>query len=196
MAHPMGPNLDPARIDRQRSAGNGLPNSSCGNIYDQNGNPIAQQSDAHSIGVIPSQLGKAAGTVDVELGRLMGIQNFDDIHSLWENQPADFYVGMTQASPDEIQKAQLDLTLPGLVTSKYTSRFYFDQGIAPQVVGYTQLISPDQLNAYRRLGYRGDEKTHRPGWHRKIHGAISGWQTWRHALRHRFERRARHQGWL
>ena len=43
-----------------------------GNIYDQNGNPIAQQSDIYSIGVIPAQLGRAAGTVDVELGRTYG----------------------------------------------------------------------------------------------------------------------------
>ena len=145
-----------------------------GNIYDQNGNPIAQQSDAYAIGVIPAQLGKAAGTVDVELGRLMGIQNFDDIHSLWENQPADSYVGITEAAPDEIQKAQLDLTLPGLVTSKYTSRFYFDQGIAPQVVGYTQLISPDQLNAYRRLGYRGDELIGQAGIEKSMEQYLAG----------------------
>lgn len=61
-----------------------------GNIYDQNGNPIAQQSDIYSLGVIPAQLGRAAGSVDVELGRLMGIQNFDAIHDLWKDQPADF----------------------------------------------------------------------------------------------------------
>src|SRR5271157_1518138 len=134
-----------------------------GNIYDQNGNPIAQQSDAYAIGVIPAQL-----------GRLMGIQNFDDIHSLWENQPADSYVGITEAAPDEIQKAQLDLTLPGLVTSKYTSRFYFDQGIAPQVVGYTQLISPDQLNAYRRLGYRGDELIGQAGIEKSMEQYLAG----------------------
>ena len=38
----------------------------------------------------------------------MGIQNFDAIHDLWKDQPADSYVGITEASPDEIKKAQLD----------------------------------------------------------------------------------------
>ena len=145
-----------------------------GNIYDQNGDPIAQQSDAYSIGVIPAQLGRAAGTVDVELGRLMGIQNFDMIHDLWANAVPDSYVGITEASPDEIQKSQLDLTLPGLVTAKYTSRFYFDQGIAPQVVGYTQLISPDQLNTYKRLGYRGDERIGQAGVEKSMESYLAG----------------------
>jgi len=145
-----------------------------GNIYDQNGDPIAQQSDAYAIGVIPSQMGRAAGTIDVELGRLMGVQDFDNIHDLWKNQPADSYVGITEASPDEIKSAQLDLTLPGLVTSKYTSRFYFDQGIAPQVVGFTQLISSDQLNTYRRLGYRGDERIGQAGIEKSMEQYLAG----------------------
>jgi len=145
-----------------------------GNIYDQNGDPIAQQSDAYAIGVHPSEMGKAAGTIDVELGRLMGVQNFDFIHDLWKDQPADSYVGITEASPDEIKNSQLDLTLPGLVTTKYTSRYYPGQGIAPQVVGYTQLISPNQLNAYRRLGYRGDERIGQAGIEKSMEKYLAG----------------------
>ena len=86
----------------------------------------------------------------------------------------DSYVGITEASPDEIKKAQLDLSLPGLVTAKYTSRFYFDQGIAPQVVGYTQLISPDQLNAYRRLGYQGNERIGQAGIEKSMEQYLAG----------------------
>jgi penicillin-binding protein 2 len=145
-----------------------------GNIYDQNGDPIAQQSDVYALGVIPSQMGTAAGTIDVVLGRLMGIQNFEVIHDMWKNQPRDSYVGITEASPDEIKNSQVDLTLPGLQTAKYTSRYYFGQGIAPQVVGYTQLISPNQLNAYRRLGYRGDERIGQAGIEKSMEQYLAG----------------------
>src|SRR5271157_663749 len=93
-----------------------------GNIYDQNGNPIAQQSDAYAIGVIPGQLGKAAGSVDVELSRLMNMPA-DVVHSLYAGAVPDSYVGITEATADDIQKAQLDLSLTGLETTKYTSRF-------------------------------------------------------------------------
>ena len=145
-----------------------------GNIYDQNGDPIALQSDAYAIGVIPSQLGRVAGTVDVELGKLMGIQNFDTIHDLWANAAPDSYVGITEASPDEIKKAQLDLSLSGLQVAKYTSRFYFDQGIAPQVVGYTLPISADQLNDYRRLGYQGNERIGQAGIEKSMEQYLAG----------------------
>src|ERR1700690_1296605 len=97
-----------------------------GNIYDQNGDPIAQQSDAYAIGVIPGQLGKAAGSVDVELSRLMNMPP-DAVHSLYAGAVPDSYVGITEATADDIQKAQLDLSLSGLQITKYTSRFYFDQ---------------------------------------------------------------------
>ncbi|HEY9151844.1 MAG TPA: penicillin-binding transpeptidase domain-containing protein [Anaerolineales bacterium] len=144
-----------------------------GNIYDQNGLPIAQQSDVYSIGVIPSQLGKVSGVVDFELSKLMNIPS-DAVHSMYANVVPDSYVAITEASPAEIQKAQLDLTLSGLVTAKYTSRYYFDQGIAPQVVGYTQLISPDQLNTYRRLGYRGDEIIGQAGIEKSMEPYLAG----------------------
>ena len=144
-----------------------------GNVYDQNGDPIAQESDAYAIGLIPGQMGKAAGSIDVELGRLMSTDP-ENIHALWKNAVPSSYVGVTEATSDEIQKAQLDLSLSGLQTTKYTSRFYFDQGIAPQVVGYTQLISPEQLNIYRRLGYQGSEVIGQTGIEKSMEQYLAG----------------------
>jgi penicillin-binding protein 2 len=144
-----------------------------GNIYDQNGDPIAQQSDAYAIGVIPSEMGKAAGSIDVELGRLMNTDP-ENIHALWENAIPSSYVGIAEATQDEMQKAQLDLSLSGLQTTKYTSRFYFNQGIAPQVVGYTLPISPDQLNTYRRLCYQGNERVGQSGIEKSMEQYLAG----------------------
>jgi len=144
-----------------------------GNIYDQNGSPIAQESDAYAIYLIPGQMGKAAGSIDVELGRLMNTDP-ENIHALWKNAVPSSYVGITEATSDEIKAAQLDLSLSGLKTAKYTSRFYFDQGIAPQTVGYTQLISPEQLNTYRRLGYQGSEIIGQTGIEKSMEQYLAG----------------------
>jgi penicillin-binding protein 2 len=46
--------------------------------------------------------------------------------------------------------------LGGLIMTDYNTRYYFDSA-APHVTGYVQLIPEDQLDAYKRRGYRGDE---------------------------------------
>ena len=68
----------------------------------------------------------------------------------------------------------LDLNLGGLTATPYNSRFYLDQGIASQVVGYTPPISPEQLNAYRRQGYRGDEKVGQSGIEKSMEQYLAG----------------------
>ena len=77
MAHPMGFHVILPELTGNDHLAMDYQIPSCGNIHDQNGDPIALQSDAYAIGVIPSQLGQVVGTVDVELGKLYGRQNFD-----------------------------------------------------------------------------------------------------------------------
>ena len=60
------------------------------------------------------------------------------------------------------------------MVTPYNARFYLDQGIAPQVVGYASLIHKEELDQYRRLGYRGDEKVGQSGIEKSMEQYLSG----------------------
>jgi penicillin-binding protein 2 len=45
----------------------------------------------------------------------------------------------------------------------YKSRYYFEGGIAPHVVGYVSAIEPEEVEEYRRRGYQVDERVGRSG---------------------------------
>ncbi|MCL4530249.1 MAG: penicillin-binding transpeptidase domain-containing protein [Chloroflexi bacterium] len=144
-----------------------------GDIYDQNGKPIVAQSDAYALGVVPGQIGaKSEAVLDTELSKVCGMPP-DEIKALYANAAPDWYVGICEVSADQA-KAALNLGIGGLQATPYNSRFYFDSGIAPQVVGYTQLIQPQQLDQYRRMGYRGTESVGQSGIEKSMESYLAG----------------------
>lgn len=144
-----------------------------GNIYDHTGLPIVTQSDAYALGITPGQMSnKSSGTLVGELSKLCGITQ-DSIKAAYASAAPDWYVPICDASTDEI-KGVLDLGLAGLTATPYNSRFYLEQGLASQVVGYTSPIQPEQLNDYRRQGYRGDEKIGQVGIEKTLEQYLAG----------------------
>ncbi len=144
-----------------------------GDIYDHAGLPIVSQSDAYALGVTPGQMtNKSEGLLIGELSKLCGLSP-DAVQAAYANAAPDWYVPICDASADEI-RGVLDLNLGGLTATPYNSRFYLDQGIASQVVGYTQLISPEQLNEYRRQGYQGSEKIGQSGIEKSMEPYLAG----------------------
>jgi penicillin-binding protein 2 len=144
-----------------------------GDIYDHTGLPIVSQSDAYALGITPGQMtNKSEGVLVAELSKLCG-RNQDSIKAAYANAAPEWYVAICDASADEIQGV-LDLNLGGLTATPYSSRFYLDQGIAPQVVGYASLIQKEDLDQYRRLGYRGDEKVGQSGIEKSMEQYLAG----------------------
>jgi penicillin-binding protein 2 len=128
-----------------------------GDIYDRNGLPIVSQSDAFAFGIQTDQIDlELSGTLKTELSELCGFDP-EFIQDQIDASGPGHYLPMCEATREEAQRL-LSISPGGLVYSEYSSRYYFDTGLAPQAVGYTQPISQEDLNAYRRLGYRGDER--------------------------------------
>ena len=144
-----------------------------GDIYDNAGLPIVTQSDAYALGITPGQTTyKSEAELIGELAKLCSRPQ-DSIKAALASAQPDWYVPICEASPSEITGV-LNMGLQGLTATPYNSRFYVEQGIASQVVGYTQLISPEQLNTYRRQGYRGDEKVGQSGIEKSLEQYLAG----------------------
>lgn len=126
-----------------------------GIINDRNGNPLVVQTDVMALGVIPAQLNPdTEGALLGELSSLTGMYP-GSIQSLYnDKRAADWYVPVGEATLEDMQgHIKLISGLGGAVMTQYNSRFYFENGIAPQTVGYVSPVPKEQLDQYLRLGY-------------------------------------------
>ncbi len=144
-----------------------------GNVYDREGKPLVAQSDAFAFGIIPGQVFQdSEGTLVGELARLCGY-TVEGIRAEIASAGPDWYLGMCEGTREEAERL-LAINPSGLVISSYNSRYYFDSGLASQVTGYTLSISPEQLDEYRRLGYRGDERVGQSGIEKSAEEYLAG----------------------
>ncbi|MCX6056299.1 MAG: penicillin-binding transpeptidase domain-containing protein [Chloroflexi bacterium] len=138
-----------------------------GDINDRNGNTLVTQTAAVALGVIPSYVSELYDSnLSQILEGLMGIPK--NIIKEKYRSSSDWYVPIgevSQAGYDEVANALNQFG--GLVVNPYTSRYYFNQGISSQVLGYLLSISPEMYEEYRRNGYAGDEKV-----------GVSGLEKW------------------
>lgn len=133
-----------------------------GEIYDRNGNPFAAQSDVYAFYVIPGNVtDESIGTLTARVWNLCGISQEVLTQDIL-NTPGQFAIPLCEASPDESQIIRGSAP-SGLQWEEYTSRYYFQQGVGSNVVGYTLFISADDLNTYKRLGYQGSERVGNTG---------------------------------
>ncbi len=131
-----------------------------GNILDRNGSAIAAESDAVALGYIPIQVPNGmAGTLISMIAQLTD-QSAHEVSLAYEkawDTPYD-YIPVGEVPLEQVQRYYEQLVSSGMIMENYKSRFYFDGGVASQVVGYTLYISEDQKEEYMRKGYNGSEK--------------------------------------
>ena len=133
-----------------------------GNIYDRNGDALAAQTNAYAFQIIPGNVDtENMGTLLSEVWNLCGI-SMEALAQEIANTPGQFAISLCQASEQESQRIR-NVAPSGLQWTEYNSRFYFEQGVGSNIVGYTQLIPAEEIEAYRRLGYAGDELVGRQG---------------------------------
>jgi penicillin-binding protein 2 len=133
-----------------------------GNIYDRDGEVLAAQTNAYAFEIIPGNVtDDSRGTLLSEVWNLCGI-SMEALDQEILNTPGQFSIPLCQASEQESERIR-SIAPSGLQWTEYNSRYYFEQGVGSHVVGYTQLIPAEEIDAYRRLGYQGSEIVGRAG---------------------------------
>lgn len=136
-----------------------------GIIYDIEGVPMAAETAAYALGVVPASVGESAwkGLVS-ELSRLTG-KTPQIINQILTEANAYDYVPVGEVPAADIEDRISSLSqYTGLFSSRYdASRFYYFGGSAPHIVGYVQPIGVEEVDEMRREGYAINERVGRLG---------------------------------
>lgn len=130
------------------------------NLYDRNEQSLAAQGEWVEIGVVPGQI-TDEGLLLQRLARVTGLPP-ETIRSRYASGRPDWYMPIVTLPADHVAPFAADLeATPGVVLRVRSGRIY--AGVAPQTVGIVGKIPPEELDAWRRRGYRGDEWVGRMG---------------------------------
>lgn len=160
---------DDALIMKELSGGNYLRMEyripARGNIYARDGEALVAQADAVAIGL---DTGKV--NADLQNSLLSVLANKCNIGTaglgdqIDNYRPYNYYLPVGDISVDALPQCQSALNnYSGVILSPFRTRYYFDEGLAAHVVGYMSLIQEDEVETYKRLGYRIDERVGRDG---------------------------------
>ncbi len=138
------------------------------NVYDQNGEPLVAYAEAVSVGIIPGRIdpNQADGFLS-DLQWLTGLHP-GTITAMYADFPlgADWYLPLGEALRSHVERYySVDPVYDDglLYMYPYEGRYYFNDGIASQALGYVSLIQAEEVEDYLRKGFRRDEMVGRQG---------------------------------
>ncbi len=138
------------------------------NIYDRKGSAIVAYAEAVSVALIPNQMEPGTeGDMLKDLQYITGLHPDSILYRYYDFPPgADWlvYLGeVPRARVDEFYDVTNGYNFNGLLMYPFESRFYFNNGIAPQTIGYVSVIQAEEEEEFLRKGYNRDEKVGRQG---------------------------------
>ena len=126
------------------------------NIYDRAGLGLATEGTIVTIGVIPDQIEDE----ELLLSALESITGLspDEMRGRYVTARGDWKVPIADISAEaSVEHNSLLASIPGIYRDEKDGRTYPHGNVAPHVVGWVSPVPAEQLDAYRRRGYRGDE---------------------------------------
>ncbi len=127
-----------------------------GSIYDRDGLGLAALGKMVTVGIVPGQLTDEATTL-AELSRILNMPG-EEIRAAYADAPPHWYVPIKDIAPQVSQAHYGTLaSLPGVELEEKDVRAYPAANVAAHVVGYMAPIYHEDLDEWRKRGYKGDE---------------------------------------
>lgn len=138
------------------------------NIYDRNEQALVAQSDAVAIGLTASEVGQESQESLISLLNQITNISPDTLRQKIDNyRNNNWYLPVADISTEALAPFIGALSsYSGVVLQPFRSRYYLDGGkvsLAPHVTGYMSAIQEGEVDQYKRLGYRQDERVGRAG---------------------------------
>jgi cell division protein FtsI/penicillin-binding protein 2 len=135
------------------------------NIYARDGEALVAQADAVAIGL---DTGKVSEDTQKSLLGVIATKCFIGTAGMGDlidaYRPYGYYLPVGDISVDALPQCESALSnYSGVILSPFRTRYYFGEGLAAHVVGYMSLIQEDEVDTYKRMGYRIDERVGRDG---------------------------------
>ncbi len=149
-----------------------------GPILDRTGTPMVENISAYAVGFVPGELEEDSPGVG-GVARLFGIP-VDVLNVRLANAVSEQYLSIGEAPASVVDSRYGYLfNVPGVYLFPYDGRFYYGDGAAAHVTGYTTYIQAEDVQAYREQGYFGTERIGSAGleaWGEKYLAGKSGGQ--------------------
>ena len=132
-----------------------------GTIFDRNGVPLAYQTRAYALGVVPAQVQASYWTNLInEFSRLTGKTPQVITEMMNRAEPTQYLViGEVTADKYEERYSYLNNYDVGVYVTEYNAgRYYTEGGIGVHMIGYVLPISAEEAEDMQRQGYRVDER--------------------------------------
>ena len=131
-----------------------------GTIYDRNGVPLAYQTRAYALGVVPAQVPSNYWTNLInEFSRLTG-KTPQVITEMMNRAEPTQYLAIGEVTAERMESRYSYLyDYDGVYVTEYTAgRYYTEGGIGVHMIGYVLPISAEEAEDMQRQGYRVDER--------------------------------------
>ena len=138
------------------------------NIYDRFETPLVSHARAVSIGIIPGRIDPEQQEDFLEdLQWLTGLHP-NTIAKMFEDYPlgSDWYLPLGEALYEKVERyydIENGYSDGVLFMYPYEGRYYYENGIAPQAIGYVSRIQAEEQEEFLRLGYSRNEMVGRQG---------------------------------